>query len=101
MPDNCSRAESYDPTCLLNSPAKIDVIAGFMIFGIEAADAFKRPTIECHVTAGNMFGDRVGKQDVAGAARRGCDTRLDPILGWWRDVWPPYPCIIAAHESAD
>src|SRR5438034_10461616 len=101
MPDDCCWAESNDPAVLLNSPAKIDVITSFMVFGIEAADAFKRPSIERHVTAGNVLCDYVGKQDMAGSTRGCCDTGLDPILRRWRDVRSTHSRIIAAYEGTD
>src|SRR5216110_3185464 len=50
-----SRAESNDATSLLKSPAKIDIVAGLVVLGIEAANVFKCPPIERHVTTGNVF----------------------------------------------
>jgi hypothetical protein len=101
VPNDCSGAERNHATGLLQPPAKIDIVTSFMIFGIEAANVFESPAIERHVTPGNVFGDGVGEQDVAGAARRRCDTSLDPILRWRRNVWPAYAGIIATYQRAD
>src|SRR6266540_729944 len=80
MPDDRGRTESNDPTSLLDSPAKIDVIPGLAIFGIEASRAFKRPPVKSHVTAGNVLCDCVSKQNMAGAAGCRCNACLNPIL---------------------
>ena len=86
---------------MLESPAKIDVVAGFAIFGIEAADIFESPAPERHVTAGNMLGHGIGKEDVAGAARGGRDTGLDPLLGGRSDVGASRPGKVVADQCAD
>src|SRR5215510_73392 len=70
VPDDCSRTECNDPASLLDSPAKIDVIASLVIFRIETPCAFKRPPVKSHVTAGNVFGDYVSKQNMTWPA--GC-----------------------------
>ena len=54
-----------------------------------------------HVTAGNVFGDGVGKQNMAGPARRRCDTSLNPVLCRWRDVRAAYSRIVAAQKGGD
>jgi len=54
VPHDCSWTECNDPASLLDSPAKIDIIASLVIFGIEAACALKRPPVKSHVTAGNV-----------------------------------------------
>src|SRR5215475_10120825 len=54
MPDDRGRTERDNPSTLLNSPAEIYVVAGLAIFRIEPTHTFKSPTIERHVTAGNM-----------------------------------------------
>ena len=59
VPHDRGRAKSNDATCLLKSPAKIDIVAGLVVFGIEATDVFKRPPIERHVTTRNVLGDYV------------------------------------------
>ena len=101
MPDDCRRTESNDPTGLLNPPAKIDVVTGFMVLGIETADAFKSPSIKGHVTAWNMLCDCIGKQDMAGATGRCRDAGLNPILRWWRHVRSAHARIIAAYQRTD
>src|SRR4029450_7162349 len=73
VPHDSGRTERNHTTGLLKPPAKIDVIAGLMIFRIEAADALKRPPLERHVATWNGFGNRVGQQKgdgtVVGRAR--------------------------------
>ena len=101
MPDDCGWTESNDPSGLLDTPAKIDVIPGFAVFGIEAAQAFKRPAIKRHVTAGDVLGDCIGKQDMAWTAWRCCNTRLNPIFCRRCNVRSAHPGIIATHERAD
>src|SRR5438093_4809362 len=87
VPHNCSRTECNDPASLLDSPAKVDVIASLVIFRVETACAFKCPPVKSHVTAGNVLGDCVSKQNMAGTAGRGSNARLNPILCRRRDVW--------------
>ena len=101
MPDNGGGTESDDATGLLQAPAKIDIVAGLVIFGIEAADVFERPSVERHVTTGNVFGDRVGEQNMTRSARRCGDTGLDPILRRRRNIRPAHSGVIAAHQRAD
>ena len=71
VPDDRGRAKPDHAAGLLEPPAKIDIVAGRMIFGVEAADIFKRPSVERHVTTGNVFRDGVGKQNMARSAGRG------------------------------
>src|SRR5205823_4411680 len=80
VPDNRSGTESDDAARLLQAPAKIDIVSGFMIFGIETAALFEGPAIKGHVTAGNVFGDRVGQQNVARPAGRGRHASLNRVL---------------------
>src|ERR1043166_6125081 len=100
VPDNRSWAESNDPASLLDSPAKIDVIASLVIFRIETPCAFKRPPVKSHVTAGNVLGDCVSKQNMTWSAGCGGNARLNPILCRRRDVWSADASIIAANECA-
>src|SRR5918996_569760 len=101
VPDNRGRAERDHKTGLLEPPAKIDVIARFTIFGIEAAHALKRPTMERHVTTRNVFGDRVGEQNMAGTARRRCDASLNPVLCRRRNVRSANSRVVAADKGGD
>src|SRR6266850_5246931 len=101
VPDDSGRTERNHTTGLLKPPAKIDVIPGLMILRIEAADTLKRPPLERHVTTGNMFGNGVGQQNVAGTARSRCDTGLNPMLCRWRDVRSAYSRIAAAQKSCN
>src|SRR6185503_5737258 len=101
MPDDRGRTERDHPSSLLNSPAEIDVVAGFAIFGIETAYRFESPTIKRHVTTGNVLGDCIGKQDMIWSARRRSNACLNPILCGWRDVGSAYTGIIATHKRAN
>src|SRR5438876_7771147 len=101
VPNNRSWAEGDDPASLLDSPAEIDVIPGLVIFGIEAACAFKCPPVKSHVTAGNVFGDRVSKQNMTWTAGCRSNARLNPILCRRRDVRSADSGIIAADKCAD
>ena len=96
MPHDRGRAESNDATSLLKSPAKIDIVAGLVVLGIEAADVFKCSPIERHVTTGNVLGDYVCEQNMAGPARRCCHTGLDPVLCRRGHVWPAHSSVMAA-----
>ncbi len=44
----------------VEAPAKIDVVPRLAIFGIEAADVFKRPPAKGHVTTRDVLGHGVG-----------------------------------------
>ena len=101
MPDDRGRTEGDHVAGLLQAPAKIDVVAGLVIFEIEAADVFEGPAIEGHVTAGNVLGDGVGEQHVARSARRGGDAGLDPVLRRRRNVRSADARVVAAEERAD
>src|SRR5205085_2632983 len=100
MPDDRRGTEGNGVTRLLDSPAKIDVVAGLMIFGIEPADVFKGPAIPRHVTTRNVFRDRVREQDVARPAGRGSDAGLHPVSGRRRNVRSADPGVIAAQKRA-
>src|SRR5205823_4085846 len=65
MPDDGRRTKRDDAAGLLQTPAKIDIVAGGVIFRIESANLFESPAIKRHVTAWNVLGDCVGKQNVA------------------------------------
>src|SRR5439155_18892467 len=101
MPDDRGRAEGNDPSSLLDSPAKIDVVPGLAIFGIEAARAFKRPTVKRHVTAGNVLGDCVSMQNMTRAAGCRSNASLNPILCRRCDVRSANSGIIAAYKRAN
>ena len=101
VPHDGSRTESDDPSSLLDSPAKIDVVSGLAIFGIEAARAFERPPVKSHITTGNVLGDCVRKQNMTWTARRRRNARLNPILCWRGDVRSANSGVIAAYECAD
>src|SRR6202040_2447809 len=71
MPDNGSGTKGDDESRLLETPAKIDIVAGFMVLGIETADLFERPTVKRHVTTGNVLGHGIGQQNVTRSTGRG------------------------------
>src|SRR5262245_47833797 len=100
MPDDGGGTERNYPTGLLNSPAKIHVVTGLAIFGIEPARTFEGPAVKRHVTTRNMLCDRVSKQNVVWPARCRSNARLNPILRRRRDVWSADSCIIATDKCA-
>ena len=100
MPDDGGRAEGDRVSGLLDAPAKIDVVTGLVIFGVEPTDVFEGPPIPGHVTTGNVFGHGVGEQDVARPAGRGGDAGLHPVLRRRRNVRATYPGVIAAEQRA-
>src|SRR6267378_1854469 len=85
---------------LLDSPAKIDVVAGPVILWIESADAFKRPAVPRHITAWNVFGHGVRQKNVTRSARRGGDASLHPIPRRRRNIRTADPRIITAQKRA-
>src|ERR1700730_5460127 len=101
MPYDGGWAESDDATSLLKSPAKIDIVAGLVIFGIEPADVLKGPSVEGHVTPGNMLRDCVREQNMARPTRRGCDAGLYTILIRLSVVGPAPSVIFVAPQRAD
>ena len=100
MPDDGRRAERDLTTGLLDAPAEINVIARFMVFGIESADVFKPPAVPRHVTPRDVLGDCVGKQHMARASRRCCDTSLHPVLRRRRDIWAANTGKIPSQQRA-
>ncbi len=66
MPHHRRRAEPDDVTALHEPPADIDVVAGLAVLGIEAADFLQRPFVIGHVATGNVLGNRVGQEHMAG-----------------------------------
>src|SRR5437764_3045709 len=60
VPDDGRGTKRDDAAALLQTPAEINVIASGVIFRIKAAEIFKSPAPKCHVTARDVFGDRVG-----------------------------------------
>src|SRR5207249_7612338 len=99
--NNRSWTESNDASSLLDSPAKIDVVSGLAIFGIEAAGIFKRPTVKSHVTTGNMLGDYVSKENMARTAGCRSNACLNPILCRRCYVRSADSCVVAAYKRAD
>src|SRR6266852_4996123 len=90
MPNNRGRTESDDATGLLQTPTKIDIVAGLMVFGIKTADLFEGPAVKRHVTAGNVFGHRIGEQNVTRSPGGSGHTRLNRILRWRTHVRSAY-----------
>src|SRR4030095_9359766 len=69
MPNDRGRTERDYPSTLLNSPAKIHVVASLAIFGIKPAHTFEGPAVKRHVTTGNVLGDCIGKQNMGWSRR--------------------------------
>src|SRR6266852_52864 len=90
MPNNRGRIESDNATGLLQTPTKIDIVAGLMVFGIKTADLFEGPAVKRHVTAGNVFGHRIGEQNVTRSPGGSGHTRLNRILRWRTHVRSAY-----------
>src|SRR4051794_15625225 len=101
MPHDRGRTKRDYPTILLNSPAKIDVITGLAIFGIEPSHSFEGPAVKRHVTTGNVLRDSVRKQNMVWSAWRPSNARLNPILRRRRDVWSAYSGVIATDKRAN
>src|SRR6266516_83272 len=80
MPNNRGGTESDDTARLLQAPAKIDIVARFMILGIKTADLFEGPAIKRHVTAWNVLGHSISKQNVARSSGRSGDAGLNRVL---------------------
>ena len=68
MPDKTGGAKSDLVTEPLQTPAKIDIIAGLAKSGIKAVDFFQGRFVKGHVAAGNVLGFFVGKHDVSRSA---------------------------------
>src|SRR5205085_6994242 len=100
MPDDGRGTEGDLVSGLLDAPAKIDVVAGLVILGIEAADTFKDPAIPRHVAAGDVLGHGVGKEHMTRPAGSGRDTRLHPILRGRRNIRSPNARVIATQKRA-
>ena len=101
VPDQRRGAEPDDTAGLLQTPAEIHIVPGLVIFRVKAADAFKRPAIKSHVTAGNMFCDGIGEEHVTGTTRGRGHAGLDPILRGRRDVRAAHAGEVAGDERAD
>src|SRR5207245_5573436 len=101
MPDDRGWVERDDATGLLQAPAKIDIVTGLVILGIETADIFKRPAVEGHVAARNVLCNHVREQNMAGSARRRRDTSLNQILRGRRDMRATHYGAIAVDERPD
>src|SRR5450432_706034 len=97
MPNDCGRAECNDVTCLLQPPAKINVVPGFAVLTVEPADGVEGPTIKGHVAAWNVLRDGVGEQDVTRSPGSSGDTGLHPVFRRRRNVRPADARIIPAH----
>ena len=96
MPDNRGGTKGNDEAGLLQAPAKIDIVPGSMILGVEAADLFEGPTVKRHVTTGNVLGHGVGQQNVTRSTGRGGHTRLNRVLRRRTHIRPADSGVIAA-----
>ena len=100
MPNNRGRTESDDAAGLLQAPAKIDIVAGLMIFGIETANLLERPTVKGHVTTRNMLGHGIGQQNVTRSTGCGGHARLNRILRRRTHIRSADSGVIAAQKRA-
>src|SRR5712664_37694 len=101
MPDNRGWTKSDDAAGLLQAPAKIDIVARFMILGIETPDLLECPAIKRHVTPGNVLGHSVGEQNVTRSSGRGGHAHLNRVLRRRTDIWSAYAGVFTTDERAD
>src|ERR1051326_705158 len=97
MPDDRGWTKRDDIAGLLKAPAKIDIVAGFVVFGIETADIFESPPIKRHIATGDVLGNRVGEQDVTWSPGRRRNHRLERVARRWTHVGPADAAVIAAR----
>ena len=69
MPDETGGAEADVVSALLETPAHIDVVAGFSEYRIKSANVQQCPSVKRHVTSGNVLGQLVREHDVRRSAR--------------------------------
>ena len=101
VPDDGGGTEGDDLTLLLEAPAEVDIIPGFAVLGVEAADLVKGPLVEGHVASGNVLGHHVREQDMAGTSGGRGDAGLMPVLCWRRDVRSADARVVAREERPD
>src|SRR5216117_4044380 len=70
VPHERRRAEAKPIAALLQSPANVHVIAGFVKNWIEPAYLVERRSEEGHIAAGDVLGQTVGQHHVSRTARR-------------------------------
>src|SRR5204863_6922886 len=100
MPNERCRTKSDLESCLLDPPAKIDVVPSLVILSIESTNVLKRPAIPGHIATRNVFGHGVRQKDMARSAGRGGYAGLHPIARWRRNIRATDPRIIPAQERA-
>src|SRR5947207_13360975 len=86
VPDDGSGAECDHAAGLLQTPAKIHVITGRVIFRIEPTDIFESPPPKRHLTTRNVFGAGAGQEAVTRPTGRRGDTSLDPRFSATRNL---------------
>jgi hypothetical protein len=101
MPDEARGREAQGVALLLETPADIDVVAGFAENGIETANLLKRPFVESHVAAGDVFGHAVGEHDVRRAAGRDHDGGSDPGIFRRQKIVAANTGEFAVEQAAD
>src|SRR5215472_18014021 len=99
MPDHSSRAETQRPAALLQAPADIDIITSNAELGIEAAYRPKARGTKSHITAWNVFGLLVGKQNMDGTTRGVGNTIGDESVARRSKVWSPYSRVCRRQKS--
>jgi hypothetical protein len=70
MPNHGRRAKSENQSSLLQPPADVNVITCYSKLGIESTDRLKRSFTERHITARNMLGLAIRKENVNRPAGR-------------------------------
>ena len=101
VPDDRRRAECDHAPRLLKPPAKIHIVARLAVFGVEPAYKVERPTVECHIAAGNVLRHDIREQNMARTARRRRHTSLHPVFRRGRNVRSPHPGEVAAEQRPD
>src|SRR5260370_35331552 len=99
MPDRSSRAETQRPATLLQAPAHIDIITSNPELGIEAAYRLQARGTKSHVTAWNVFGLLVGKQNMDRTTRGVASTIGDESAAGRSKVWSPYSPLVRRQKS--
>src|SRR5215467_1907409 len=99
MPDHSSRAETQRPTALLQAPAHINIITSYPELGIEAAYRPQARGTKSHVTAWNVFGLLVGKQNMDGTTRGVGNTIGDESVARRSKVGSTYSRVCRRQKS--
>ena len=86
MPDEGPGIKAELHSGVLQPPAEVDVIAGGVEAGVEAAEFLERTFAHHQIAARQMFGGGVVEHHMTGSARCGADHGLPPVRGALRQV---------------